>query len=309
MIENYDQVAMNIERLSLDQLRVFRLVAEAGSFTGAAKRLNRAQSAVSYAISSLEGQLGIELFDRAGYRPRLTRAGASLLRDARDVLDRADALLARARGLNAGLEHELAVALDVMFPQRVFVSLLREFQGRFPTVDLRIHTDILGAIPDRVLDGSAHLGVICTLPRLPDGLTGHAMPPISLVPVAAPDYPLSRIGRPLRDDELNDHVQLVVTDRSHRTEGRDFSVYSARNWRLSDLWTKHQFLLEGMGWGFLPVHMVAPEIKAGRLARLELAQHAGEEQLPVHFAHRTGREAGPAQSWLAERLAALQSYD
>lgn len=299
---------MNIERLSLDQLRVFRQVAEAGSFTAAAERLNRAQSAVSYAVSTLEGQLGIELFDRSAYRPKLTRAGASLLKDAADVLDRADRLLARAQGLGAGLEHELAIALDVMFPQDVFVAILREFQGRFPTVDVRIHTDILGAIPERLLEGGSQIGITCSLPRVPEGLTGYAMPPISLIPVASPDHPLARISRPLADAELHDHVQLVVTDRSRRTEGRDFSVYSARTWRLSDLWTKHQFLLEGMGWGFLPVHIAGPELHNGTLVRLELAQHAGEEQLPVHYAVPTGRPAGPAGAWLAERLGAIRRY-
>lgn len=299
---------MNIERLSLDQLRVFSRVAEAGSFTKAAETLSRAQSAVSYAISNLETQLGVDLFDRSGYRPKLTRAGASLLRDARDILARSDRLLARAQGLSAGLEDELAIALDVMFPQEVFVAVAREFQGRFPTVDLRIYTDILGAIPERLLNGTCRLGVTCSLPRLPTGLAGHAMPPIVLIPVAAPDHPLARIGRPIRDTELHDHVQLVVTDRSRRTEGKDFSVYSSRTWRLSDLWTKHQFLREGMGWGFLPDHIARPELDAGRLAKLELAQHAGEETLPVFLAQPTGLPVGPAQGWLAERLAGLRDY-
>lgn len=299
---------MNIERLSLDQLRVFSRVAEAGSFTRAAEILGRAQSAVSYAIGNLESQLGVELFDRSGYRPRLSRAGASLLRDARDILERSDRLLARAQGLGAGLEEELAIAMDVMFPQEVFVKLAREFQGRYPTVDLRIHTDILGAIPEHLLSGSCSMGITCSLPRLPAGLTGHAMPPIALVPVAAPDYPLSQIGRAVMDTELHDHVQLVVTDRSRRTEGRDFGVYSTRTWRLSDLWTKHQFLREGMGWGFLPAHMARPELEAGRLIRLELAQHAVEETLPVFLARPTERAVGPAQGWLAERLGRLKSY-
>jgi len=299
---------MNIERLSLDQLRVFSRVAEAGSFTKAAESLNRAQSAVSYAIGNLEQQLGVSLFDRSGYRPKLTRAGTSLLRDARDVLERSDRLLARAQGLGAGLEEELAIALDVMFPQEVFVKLAREFQGRFSTVDLRIYTDILGAIPEHLLAGTCRLGVTCSLPRLPTGLTGHAMPPIALVPVAAPDHPLARIGRAVMDVELHDHVQLVVTDRSRRTEGKDFGVYSSRTWRLSDLWTKHQFLLEGMGWGFLPAHIARPELESGRLARLELAQHAGEETLPVFLAQPTGLPVGPAQGWLAERLGGLREY-
>ena len=107
---------MNIERLSLDQLRVFAQVADSGSFLAAAKALKRAQSAVSYAISTLESQLGLPLFDRSSYRPQLTAAGIELLRDARQVLDQVDALQARAAAYAHGQELEITLALDVLFP-------------------------------------------------------------------------------------------------------------------------------------------------------------------------------------------------
>ncbi|MGC7974414.1 LysR family transcriptional regulator, partial [Salmonella enterica] len=81
---------MNIERLSLDQLRDFVQVADSGSFLAAARKLSRAQSAVSYAIATLEDQLGVLLFDRSGYRPQLTSPGVALLADARQVLDHVD---------------------------------------------------------------------------------------------------------------------------------------------------------------------------------------------------------------------------
>lgn len=65
---------------TLDQLKVFLAVVETGSFTAAAKRLRRAVSAISYAIATLEQQLGLELFDRQGSRtPALTEAGVAML--------------------------------------------------------------------------------------------------------------------------------------------------------------------------------------------------------------------------------------
>ena len=61
---------------SIDQLKVFLAVVEAGSFTAAAKKLGRAVSAISYTIANLEQQLGLSLFDREQTRtPRLTEAG------------------------------------------------------------------------------------------------------------------------------------------------------------------------------------------------------------------------------------------
>ena len=62
-------------------------VVEEGSFSGAARRLNRAQSAVTYAVQRLEEELGAALFDRASYRASLTEAGRSLLPRARLIAE------------------------------------------------------------------------------------------------------------------------------------------------------------------------------------------------------------------------------
>ena len=91
------QPRANVDRLSLDQLRVLVVAAEEGSFSAAARRLDRVQSAVTYSIQQLEQQLGIEVFDRSGYRPRLNAAGESILEDARIILARVDALIAKCR--------------------------------------------------------------------------------------------------------------------------------------------------------------------------------------------------------------------
>jgi DNA-binding transcriptional LysR family regulator len=60
---------MTAEPVTFDQLAVFMAIVETGSFSGAARKLSRAQSAVSYAIANLERLLEIELFDRTGRKP------------------------------------------------------------------------------------------------------------------------------------------------------------------------------------------------------------------------------------------------
>ena len=64
-----------MKAVTIDQLRVFRQVAESGSFSAAARHMHRAQSAVTYAVQKLEDQVGTPLFDRGGYRPVLSEAG------------------------------------------------------------------------------------------------------------------------------------------------------------------------------------------------------------------------------------------
>ena len=94
---------------TLDQLAVLTAVADEGGLAAAARRQKRATSAISYAIDTLEAQLGLKLFDRVTTRrPRLTPEGAAVLADARALLARMDELKARVRDLSEGLEAEVA---------------------------------------------------------------------------------------------------------------------------------------------------------------------------------------------------------
>ncbi len=88
--------------VSLDQLQAFVAAAEAGSFSGAARTLRKAQSAVSTQVANLETDLGVELFSRAGRNPVLTAAGERLLSEARVVLERREHLIGVARTWSGG---------------------------------------------------------------------------------------------------------------------------------------------------------------------------------------------------------------
>jgi DNA-binding transcriptional LysR family regulator len=286
---------------------VFVMVAECGSFNAAAKRLGRALSVVSYAVTTLEAQLGLDLFDRQGSRtPLLTEAGRALLADARAVANEADTLVARARGIRQGLETRLALAIDVMMPPAAVARVLREFQSAFPTVDLRLHVEALGAVAVLVRDGEAELGVAG--PDIADQaeLARRAIGAVEMVPVAAPAHPLGTGA--IGPGETARHLQLVLTDRSPLTRGRDFSVLSPRTWRLGDLGAKHALLLEGIGWGMMPRHAVAGDIAAGRLVELTLPEVA-TVTYQLNALWRRDRAPGPATAWMLEALAARCGMD
>lgn len=288
---------MDVAQPSIDQLRIFLTVAEEGSFNRAAQRLGRAISVVSYAISNLEAQLGVALFAREGSRkPQLTEAGQALLAEARAVADDVDALIAKVRSLQQGLESELALAVDVMVPGDALARILREFQRMFPSVPLRLHVEALGAVAALVIDGQADLAiggpVAADCPEVERQVVGS----VELIPVAAPSHPLAQMN-PIPPGEARRHLQLVLSDRSPLTEGRDFSVMSPRSWRLADLGAKHVLLREGLGWGNMPRHMVEEDLAKAMLVQLAVPEGPRFEfQLSALW--RRDRLPGPAACWM-----------
>lgn len=286
---------------NLDQLQVFIAVVDEGGFAAAARKLNRAVSAISYAISNLERQLGLLLLKREGSRkPVLTEAGQTILADARLIAADLQALRARALGMHSGLEPEVSVALDVMIPLDRVAGLLSEFQETFPTVNLRLHVEALGGVAALLLDGRAQLGIsgpaITDHPDLERADAGELV----LVPVAAPDHPLVRAGQ-LAPGAARAHLQLVLTDRSNLTEGRDFTVASPRTWRLADLGAKLELLREGIGWGNMPLGMIEEDLEQGRLVRLKMPDDIGG---PYRLTALWRRDdpPGPATKWLLDAL-------
>ncbi|WDA40255.1 LysR family transcriptional regulator [Erythrobacter sp. BLCC-B19] len=289
---------MKLGEPSLDQLRLFIAVADHGSFGGAAKAMGRAVSAVSYGIAQLEAQLALSLFDREGSRrPVLTQAGEGLLAEARAIADGADALLAKARSLHAGQEPSLTLVIDVMLPGDVAAHVLGEFRRMFPTCALTLRIEGLGAVASCLIEGGADLAIGGPVIGDQPTLERQAVGEVDLIPVAAPSHPLARRG--VGPGESRRHLQLVLTDRSPLTEGREFSVLSPLTWRLGDLGAKHALLKEGLGWGNMPRGMVAGDLAAGTLVELDLPEKPGA-QYRLSALWRRDTRLGPAASWLVD---------
>lgn len=293
-----------LDALTLDQLRVLLAVVEAGSFSAAARRLRRVQSAVSQAMANLEAQLGVAVFDRSTRIPRLTEAGRGVVVAARRVCGEVDALRQLAAGLAQGVEAELSLCVDALFPLTALVEFCRAFAAAFPRVALRVDSQTMSAVSARVLAGAATLGVTAPIGVLP-GLERVALAPVRMLPVVAAGHPLARGRRRPSTNTLSEHVQVVLSERGD-TGVPDQAVLSPRTWRVADLHTKHALLRAGLGWGNLPAPMIAADLQRGRLVRLR-PEAWGEDEHTLHLAaiHRSDTALGPAHRWALGQLATL----
>lgn len=286
--------------VTLDQLHMLVTVAETGSFSAAARKLNRVQSAVSQAIQALETALDLQLFDRSQKMPRLTDAGVAIIADARRVLSGAEALRSRARSIATVAEPEVSIAIEQVFPNEVLIGALKRFHEEFPSVSVSLYAEGLGAPEQSLIEGNAGLGFYSPARDWIQGIEMSHFGSIPITIVASPGHPLAQLDRPIIQAELDDHVQLILTDRTRRFRG---VVMCDRTWSFIDQFNRLDFALSGFGWCTIPLHLAKPHLQAGRLKELKLAIHNGRPLLfPLFVAHKSDQPPGPAATWLIGEL-------
>jgi len=290
-----------LDRLTLDQLRVLVAVAETGSFSAAARRLGRVQSAISQSVQTLEAVLEVQLFARKGKTPQLTEAGRVILAGAQHLIQGAEMLRTRAESIAADIEPELTLAVDAMFPSPVLMASLKALAAEFPCLPVTLFTEGLGGPEQRLRDGVVKLAIYPLMTTRAEDLDAELLTAIPMVPVVAAGHPLAAEHGPLSREQLEPHVQLVLTDRTPLTHNTRGGIFSLRIWRFADLATRLDYLLAGFGWCNMPLHSVEQHIVAGRLHRLRLKETDGFE-FPIDVVQARGRRPGRAGRWLLDDL-------
>ena len=292
-----------LDNVTLDQLRMLVAIDDTGSFTAAAKRVQRAQSAVSHAIRTLERDLDVVLFDRSTRKPKRTQAGDAIISEARMILSRVDHLKARARGISAGMESEICLATSVIAPREGVLDLLDAFRTVYPSIGLRLFVEEIGGVPQLVLDGRADLGLLGK-PSLASAIAEPLEPTAvgfsDVIAVAHPDHPLAKLERNLTDADMADHRQLVPTSRAlPRYQNRMVNDV----WEVAELDMRHQMILRGMGWGTVPTYLVEGDLRRGDLVALDMSARPEEAmRVPLFAVHKKDAAIGPATRWLIDKM-------
>jgi DNA-binding transcriptional LysR family regulator len=214
-----------------------------------------------------------------------------------------DGFKARAKTLREGLEPELSLSIDVMYPMSELIEAVAEFRDTFPHTPLRLSVEVLGAVIEPVLQGTCQIGIVGSLPILPETIRSEFLLDVPLITVVAPTHPLAAYKGVVPQAELQRHVQLVLTDRSTLSKGQNYGVFSRNAWRLADMGARHAFLRAGFGFGNMPRFMVADDIASGKLCaiRIELPSNL-KPLMPMRAIYRADAPPGPAGRWLIDHL-------
>ncbi|HEV7816337.1 MAG TPA: LysR substrate-binding domain-containing protein [Janthinobacterium sp.] len=295
-------------RLSLEALQIVDAIDRRGSFSAAGKELHRVPSTISYTVSKLEDDLGVEVFERNGPRVMLTQAGRELLKEGRYLLKAAQDLEHRVRRVASGWETELALGLDSMFSSMVFAQDAADFYAVAQQTRLRIVRESLSGAWEALLDRRVDLLVGAAGDGPAGG--GYVSQPIGTMPfvfAVAPGHPLALAASPLGRSQLQHHRAVAVADSARRIAPRTVGLLLGQDTlAVPDMQSKFQYQLAGLGFGFLPEPCARGAIAQGLLVEKEVEEPKPAETF--YLAWRAG-ERGAALEWWLERLRQPALFD
>ena len=288
--------------LSLESLQLLVTAADSGSFSAAARRLGKAQSAVSTGIANLEIDLGLTLFDRSGRLPRLTAPGERMVAEARALLAQQAQLQALAAELAAGIEARLTLAIDDDSLLPWLTPVLEQLAAVYPLLELELLFPTMEDLSDMLLTGRAQLAIGYQGLVTPVALTRFGLGRMAMPLVVSPDHPLTRLSAPGLED-LRQHRQLMVTARQPGTERERFRLSTAIWWVEGDLGVL-ELVKRGLGWATVPAFLLTDALAHGDVVCLPDEALPPIPELSIELLWHSARPLGPAAQWLRQTLQA-----
>ncbi|BAP43806.1 LysR family transcriptional regulator [Pseudomonas sp. 21LCFQ02] len=289
---------MKAPRVTLDQWRTLQAVVDHGGFAQAAEAMHRSQSSVSYTVARMQEQLGVPLLRIDGRKAVLTEAGGVLLRRSRQLVKQASQLEDLAYHMEQGWEAEVRLVVDAAYPTARIVRVLSAFMPQSRGCRVRLREEVLSGVEEVLLEGVADLAISAL--SIP-GYLGTEMSRVEFVAVAHPEHPLHQANRELTFQDLESQLQVVIRD-SGRQQPRDVGWLGAeQRWTVGSLGTATTFVSSGLGFAWLPRHMIQRELREGVLKLLPLDK--GGNRNPAFYLYSSkDKPLGPATQILIELI-------
>ncbi|OHU93457.1 LysR family transcriptional regulator [Pseudoalteromonas byunsanensis] len=290
-------------RITLEQWRMFRMVAEHGGFNQAAAHIHKSQSSIHSAVAKIEQSLGVKVFSVDGRKTKLTEAGEMLLRRANYLLDEAEKVEAVGYTLAEGVEASLRIAVDEVFAQHILYQALEATSQKYPLLRIELIESILTGAHELIESNQADIAISPF--NLLNGFNEHLCQ-VEFTAVASPTHQLHLLQRELTLEDLKSFRQIVLRDSAHTKRSDSGWLGANQRWTVSHLRTSIDMICNGLGFAWLPVSSIETELEQGILQRLPLTHNATRSS-SLYLVFHDGDRLGLAARTFIEELKRLCS--
>lgn len=275
----------------------FVAVAEAQSFTAAAKRLGISTAQVSRQVSALEARLSTKLLYRTTRKVSVTDTGQIYYQQCRRVLDGLEEAERSVTNLQLVPKGQLRLTAPVTFGEKVIAPLVNDFALRYP--DLEVHMNLTNQTLDLVAEGydlAVRMGKLEASTMMAKRLSSR-----TLYVCASPEY-LSSYGIPHSLSELEQHncLQGNLDYWRFQEKGKPRNIRITGNIKCNSGWSLLDAALKGIGIVQLPDYYVQPSLDSGQL--IPLLAHCQEEDDGVWAIYPHNRYLSPKVRMLLDYL-------
>ncbi|PTP10083.1 LysR family transcriptional regulator [Vibrio splendidus] len=286
--------------ISYEQVRTFVAVVETGSFSAAARHLNKHRTTLGQVISNLEIETNMTLFDRNGKFPVLTEHGHALFRHAKSLNDSSIAFENLCMTIESGVESNITIYHSGLVPSEMIASVMMDIRKEYPYVNVHWLHRSTDQTRDSLQTGETDLGIVL-LDNNTQGASSTDYVHLMSMPfkvVASPSFfPNSKQKLNARD--LGAHRQILLEDYN------DISrkiIVSPNIQKIENISIFIALLTLGEGWAVVPAHIVENELKHEKLIELNVEELNTKLRFPLAIWSMNQSQSGPIRSKLIESL-------
>jgi DNA-binding transcriptional LysR family regulator len=277
-------------KVTLEQWRMFQAVVEYGGFNQASQAIHKSQSSIHSAVSKIEHSLGVKLFHIEGRKTLLTDSGKMMLRRAQFLLDEASKVESVGLALSKGVESNLRIAVEEIFPQHLLYQTLDKISQNYPYLHVELMETVLNGSNELVDEGKVDIAIS---PFPFQGGFTEELCDIEFIPVASPDHPLHQLGRELTFEDLKSYRQIVVRDSGVKNNYDAGWLEANQRWTVTHIRTSIDMIVNGFGFAWLCVSTIIDELNNNKLKVLPIA-NAPQRRATLHLVFKDGDKLGPA---------------
>ena len=249
-------------------------------------------------MKKLEEEFNVEIFSRTQRRMTLTPAGQAMYQKAKRVLERTDEFESFCQQLAVGNEPEVNIAFDASIPIHLISGVLKQCEAEFPQTSFNLFAENLFGTIERLTEREADLAIV---PHFEENPLFKSLPffKYRFFPVAAASYPPAQSDDEVSLETMKDYAQVILTDSAKKAPSDTYGVLDGgRHWRVNNVQTKKEIIVEGLGWGRLPEFMIQEELETGQVVPLKIENFERFRETEICILCRSEQIFGPVVQYL-----------